>query len=1438
MMDQHSSQRVSTTIYYCNTNYEITYDAEATFIEKLTDALQSGYRFLPLIGAGISAPAGIPVIGQLQTYLQRCICLALGAEDPNAQRWDPRSHQWPPYIDPERPDSIDWEGKVLAELDRRKRTKSEDPELAIIQEGYGAMIEWRSSLQFLSRLTLQKRSEDPHVTKLVLESPNQNVIDACFREVTRNRQPTLAHHMISALSGALGLDLILTTNFDDLIEQAFRASGNGLSVQEISVRNSLPPWGSVSDTRTLLKIHGGRLGLRADYTLDDKPMEEDVHAFMEYVAGKALVRKVTHNADQINVDLSQVRSHVLVLGTSLDDRRTKAYLKKALSTFPDLRVFAICYSERDVKGVAAFAKEVHSHEPDKSEHRFVILRHPNLGLLLLHLYQRLRKTIPTVPGIFPSVSRLAVPPIPRKGDKSSYSNSITEMKQKMSSAISDILERPSVNPFRLLVAHSPIGQWGVTSACSETFWSLEGRYHCIWIDMNNIDSTRHLFETLLETINYKLGLENWLPTFVPSQEVSSWIAELVRVSNLSSKSWIVFLNARERPGSNYDDPAGTPEDAANGWLDQKPRKSSMGEDDPTASPRFFDEFVTKLCTADGCKITMVLACFDKNGAVSAQDPRRIVPSYLGSVHSIELPRGNKKFEPDSIVSKVLRWCLYDSRRKVRRDKLDRRQRLFFVSVLAHFPRSRLLSSIWHPAVLQEGQPNHEEAYKWLDELEAIGLLRFKPGGLIWFRTQCRAGLRKALGDSSALRKVGFNKGDATRIDAEKPDLRVVRRRIADWYVFVFKATGAPPALYDAADQLAEVVHLEVEAAQTVSKAERNPRWLAVKALCNEISALLRDHRHLLEMQGYSKGSCRRISRLRERLRGSSSKMRGSAGPFVAEPELRDTLVVCTALMRGIAREVGELGKALLRQKEIRSILLTGTWRRSPYRPVEGRAWVQIPRGSIYEQNVQLHWYRWCAALATASRSYSDAVYFLGKAWSLAIAIDPKDLELPSNVVDGLRKMGFSGKVKLDVAPSGSAVRTGSIHSTMPPKPGFGDKNQRLTEWLRVQELFVACRLLQVSLLDRRRTTLPVGDGGPHKSMLLMTQRNKYLAEAHQVAMEILGLTGDLPAGQSDDSNQPSPKGSPLLVSIWNEDKAVWARARLLMHLAVARIRSESSVGSGSGFKKAMSETLGLLARAETLLHASSQTRQMTDRGILEIHRAEVVLWAVGSISVKRKVAFREYAADWVNHYLGALNFDRFEPAKRKEIQMVRAMLQDTMRFLDRAQPLLRSHRRNVWWNSWLIERRLRVIGHLVLVSASSPGEPVPYLGLEAACRKSMTEADELLEEALRLIRVDPYRLACIVEAYGVCMLALQFKLDQDENTPRLPDRLRRMTIRLGHALRVLHQVHRRRKEAYENNQNDHKAGRGAMKLDENGAEYIRAVIDNTSRILQRFVVVS
>jgi hypothetical protein len=91
--------------------------------------------------------------------------------------------------------------------------------------------------------------------------------------------------------------------------------------------------------------------------------------------------------------------------------------------------------------------------------------------------------------------------------------------------------------------------------------------------------------------------------------------------------------------------------------------------------------------------------------------------------------------------------------------------------------------------------------------------------------------------------------------------------------------------------------------------------------------------------------------------------------------------------------------------------------------------------------------------------------------------------------------------------------------------------------------------------------------------------------------------------------------------------------------------------------------------------------------------------------------------------------------------------------------------------------------------------PIPFVGSSAAPVGSPTVIDELLENALRMIRLDAYRMATIVMEYASCAEALYMRLLLDTSTERLQERQKDMAQRLRTAGTAIIGIRRQRSAA-------------------------------------------
>ena len=95
----------------------------------------------------------------------------------------------------------------------------------------------------------------------VLTDGDSDQVDALFQKlVRRHRRPGTSHRYLAFLARLLGWRLVLTINFDDLIEQAMCAESLDPVVYDIVLDARLPDPALMKNHLSVVKLHGGRTG--------------------------------------------------------------------------------------------------------------------------------------------------------------------------------------------------------------------------------------------------------------------------------------------------------------------------------------------------------------------------------------------------------------------------------------------------------------------------------------------------------------------------------------------------------------------------------------------------------------------------------------------------------------------------------------------------------------------------------------------------------------------------------------------------------------------------------------------------------------------------------------------------------------------------------------------------------------------------------------------------------------------------------------------------------------------------------------------------------------------------------------------------------------------------------------------------------------------------
>ena len=382
-----------------------------SIIRQICSRIGRGGGIVPLIGSGMSAASRIPAGSAYQAYLFYCLTRVF-----DSPPWNPAKLRWPPYAD------VPYYVKLRSEMQRWSTDQQtqvgevlrRSPE-ALLSEGdrarwqaSGAVVDWRATLHFLSRVA----EVHPNV---ILREPDPKIVDSFFVNLTEGKRPNAAHFLLAHLADVLRIAVILTTNFDNLIEAAFQNFDMPIATFDVHYEAGLPADRLVRVKRSVIKLHGGRYGIRADFSLDTPPAKNDAEIFASYL--------LPYGPDATGMS----QSDLLVMGVSGEERRTMRLVCEAVKKFKTLNVYWLCYRHSEINQVqtafrstlAELLVDYKDTEPSRKQdldglcQQLKIESAPDLTLFLLQLFQSIFLCLPPAGVTFSAVWPAPAPPLAR-----------------------------------------------------------------------------------------------------------------------------------------------------------------------------------------------------------------------------------------------------------------------------------------------------------------------------------------------------------------------------------------------------------------------------------------------------------------------------------------------------------------------------------------------------------------------------------------------------------------------------------------------------------------------------------------------------------------------------------------------------------------------------------------------------------------------------------------------------------------------------------------------------------------------------------------------------------------------------------------------------------------------------------------------------------------
>jgi hypothetical protein len=433
------------------------------------------------------------------------------------------------------------------EWNELSRIYSAAPDVSLTTESYifecaiRALQDWRCALDFLARLHVG----ETHGLPLWLDTADQTIIDSFIFFITHGRKPNLAHNMLCHLASRARIRTILTTNFDTLLEDAFSELGDHFEVIPVGIRGELPPAGTVRAQNSIVKLHGALVDTRADLSLDERPTEQDLQRFFEYVRG----RPVRPRSPGFLPGL------LLVCGCSATDLRCVQMIKYLLDADTSAQVLWVCHTDVGLEQLGRIFRDGDyriAHGPeDITSARIVATVTGRTDLLLYELYQRLTLSLPR--GGFNYQFSPNLPPQQHRRIGEETSSQPSSGQQSYSDQLENLL---TVETGRVIIADGRFSLMDPMRTIFEkmTHKARQNRKNGIWLELEDYPDTASVAHEIFTIIALRLGrfqLDH--ARLVPPTRTSEpdWPAHLAQILihwAIDPSEWFIVFYGRNGPG--------------------------------------------------------------------------------------------------------------------------------------------------------------------------------------------------------------------------------------------------------------------------------------------------------------------------------------------------------------------------------------------------------------------------------------------------------------------------------------------------------------------------------------------------------------------------------------------------------------------------------------------------------------------------------------------------------------------------------------------------------------------------------------------------------------------------------------------------------------------------------------------------------------------------
>ena len=375
--------------------------------------------------------------------------------------------------------------------------------------------------------------------------------DTLFDAIGKNVQPGPAHNLLAQFASWFNVKLILTTNFDSLIERSMNAEYQEPYVYDVQIQSPPPSPEIINQHLSIVKLHGTHFGIRADDSINTPMDEGHLLRFIEYFDNDALI---------------------LVLGYGGQDRRVIDLFKRFLEKKTKGHIIRI-----DDLNIASWIPSFDGLYDAKFEKRFSSLYYPYSRFFLLDAYQKCTGKLPNTRTHYPSIPHVPAPfRLVNKLGYATNGSAITKSSgpkpplrledrgfKGLWLVISKIQKSINVikkNTPRYAIVTSSVGEGGVSQVLSQISELSFKSHQLLWCDLNEAASVGTLMTWIYDFILSRqpdlpqVPLPLDLPKFDTTEE--SWDVEgLQRVADvlwdrLKRDRYLIVLNSLAR---GYED---------------------------------------------------------------------------------------------------------------------------------------------------------------------------------------------------------------------------------------------------------------------------------------------------------------------------------------------------------------------------------------------------------------------------------------------------------------------------------------------------------------------------------------------------------------------------------------------------------------------------------------------------------------------------------------------------------------------------------------------------------------------------------------------------------------------------------------------------------------------------------------------------------------------